>query len=100
MPGLYYLFSMLDEYQTVADLRKAGTITSREIVAAVDTFMRNPHAGPYHFASGYSLDIAVAAVALAPAPEAKAGQGRQDKTYRNAVTVAVMLARPTPPGSA
>jgi hypothetical protein len=88
---------MLDEHQNIAHLRKAGTITSQEIVAAVDTFMRNPYAGPYHFSSGHSLDIAVATVALAPAPEAKSGQGRQDKTYRNAVTVAVMLARPTPP---
>ncbi|WP_267424316.1 hypothetical protein [Methylobacterium sp. GC_Met_2] len=43
---------------TLADLRKAGIITSQEIVAAIDLYLRDPAAGSYRFASGHSLDIA------------------------------------------
>ena len=43
---------------TLADLRKAGIVSSFEIVAAIDAYMRDPAAGPYRFASGHSLDIA------------------------------------------
>lgn len=43
---------------TLADLREAGTVTSLEIVAAIDAYIRNPAAGPYRFANGYSLDLA------------------------------------------
>lgn len=43
----------------VADLRKAGIISSQEIVAAIDLYLQDPAAGPFRFASGLSLDIAV-----------------------------------------
>ncbi|WP_244491801.1 hypothetical protein [Methylobacterium sp. Leaf361] len=43
---------------TLANLRKAGVITSREIVAAIDPYMLDPATGPYLFSSGHSLDIA------------------------------------------
>lgn len=82
---------------TIGDLRKAGTITSLEIVAAVDAYVHNPAVGPYRFASGYSLDIAAA---LDAAPEAAAMIGRtgpKEKALRNAVTAVVMKAHPTRP---
>lgn len=49
---------MAAEPPTVADLRKAGIISSQEVFAAIDAYMHNPNAGPYRFASGHSLDIA------------------------------------------
>jgi hypothetical protein len=50
---------MAAEPPTVADLRKAGTISSQEVVAGIDAYMRNPAAGPYRFVSGHSFDFAV-----------------------------------------
>lgn len=83
---------MASAHPTFADLRKAGTISSTEIVAAVDLYMRDPNIGPYRFASGHSIDIA-AAVAASPGFHAlKAKPGPQEKTFRNAVTAAVMSA--------
>jgi hypothetical protein len=82
---------------TVADLRKAGTISSLEIVAAVDAYMRDANAGPYRSNSGHSIDLA-AAVAASPVINKLHGQsGPQDRAFRNAVTALVMLVRPTPP---
>jgi hypothetical protein len=46
---------MAAEPRTVAE---AGTISSREVVAAIDAYMLNPAAGPYRFISGHSLDLA------------------------------------------
>jgi hypothetical protein len=43
---------------TLADLRRAGIITSHEVVAALDLYLREPAAGPYRFTSGHSIDIA------------------------------------------
>ena len=81
---------------TLADLRKAGVIGSREIVAAIDAYMRDPAAGPYRFPSGYSLDLA-AIVASSPGLEREERAGPQEKTFRNALAVAIMAACPTPP---
>ena len=58
--------SMAAEPRTVAELRKAGTISSQEVVAAIDAYMLNPAAGPYRFVSGHSLDLA-ALVNVSPA---------------------------------
>ncbi|MBE7182739.1 MAG: hypothetical protein INR71_16285, partial [Terriglobus roseus] len=43
---------------TLADLRRSGTISSFEIVAAIDAYMRDPAGGPYRFPSGHTLDLA------------------------------------------
>lgn len=51
---------------TIADLRRAGRITSYEIVAAIDLYLRDPAAGPYRFTSGHSIDVA-ALVRASPA---------------------------------
>lgn len=81
---------------TLADLRKAGVIGSREIVAAIDAYMRDPDAGPYRFPSGHSLDLAaIVAASLGLDREERAGP--QEKTFRNALAVAIMAASPTPP---
>lgn len=82
---------------TLADLRKAGVITSQEIVAAIDVYMRDPGAGLYRFPSGHSLDLA-AIVTASPGLDRKERAGPQEKTFRNGLAVAIMAARPTPPG--
>ena len=77
---------------TLADLRRAGTISSTEIVAAIDLYMRDPEAGPYQFASGHSVDIAAAVAASPETLELKARPGPQEKTFRIAVTATIMAA--------
>ena len=79
---------------TLTDLRKAGTITSLEIVAAVDAYIRDPGAGPYRFASGHSLDIAAAVASSGEFAELAARSGPKEKTLRTAVTTIAMTARP------
>ncbi|WP_409567497.1 hypothetical protein [Methylobacterium sp. J-030] len=86
---------MAAERPTVADLRRAGTINSSEIVAAVDLYIRDPDTGPYRFASGHSVDIAAAVAASPEISELKGKPGSQEKTFRNAVTAAVMAAHVT-----
>lgn len=81
---------------TLADLRKAGVIGSREIVAAIDAYMRAPGAGPYRFPSGHSLDLA-AIVAASPGLDREERAGPQEKTFRNGLAIAIMAACPTPP---
>ena len=81
---------------TVADLRKAGTITSREIVAAIDAYMLDPAAGPHRFPSGHSLDLA-AIVRATPTLGPVERSGPQEKTFRNGLAVAIMAARPIEP---
>ena len=81
---------------TVADLRRAGVITSQEIVAAIDTYMRDPKASPYRFPSGHSLDIA-AIVSATPALDRVERAGPQEKTFRNGLATAIMAARPLKP---
>ena len=79
---------------TLADLRKAGIVSSREVVAAIDTYMRDPAAGPYRFPSGHSLDIA-AIVDATPNLKRVERAGPQEKTFRNGLAVAIMAAHPT-----
>ncbi|WP_342111536.1 hypothetical protein [Methylobacterium sp. SI9] len=87
---------MPDTPPTVADLRKAGIITSHEVVAAIDAYIRAPTAGPYRFASGHSLDVS-ALVDASPALE-KVGRSRPlDAGIRTALAAAIMAARPTLP---
>jgi hypothetical protein len=81
---------------TLADLRKAGVIGSREIVAAIDSYMLDPDAGPYRFPSGHSLDLA-GIVDATPALVRVERAGPQEKTFRNALAVAIMAACPIPP---
>ena len=82
---------------TVADLRRSGRISSQEIVAAIDLYMRDPAAGPYRFASGHSLDVAaLVASSISPAEVANRA-GPQEKTFRNAVAAVVMAAHPMVP---
>ena len=84
------------EPSTLADLRKAGVITSREIVAAIDAYMLNPAAGAYRFPSGHSLDLA-SIVDATPALRCTERAGPKEKTFRNALAVAIMAAYPTWP---
>ena len=81
---------------TLADLRKGGIITSVEIVAAIDAYMRDPTAGPYRFPSGHSLDLA-AIVSATAALQRVERAGPQEKTFRNGLATAIMAARPTAP---
>ena len=82
---------------TLADLRKAGTITSLEIVAAIDAYMLDPAAGLYCFASGYTLDVASSVLAALGDVGATERSSPQAKAFRNRVAVAVMAACPSPP---
>ncbi|MET3414955.1 hypothetical protein [Methylobacterium sp. 1030] len=82
---------------TLAALRKAGTITSFEIVAAIDAYMLDATARPHRFASGHSLDVATVMTAWPEAEELRGGHGPQLKAFRNAVAIALMAARPSPP---
>ena len=88
--------TMLAGSSTLADLRKAGIITSREIVAAIDAYMLEPAAGPYRFPSGHSLDLA-AIVRATPTLGPVERSGPQEKTFRNGLAIAVMAAKPTSP---
>lgn len=78
---------------TVADLRRAGTVSSSEIVAAIDRYMRDPAAGPYRFTSGHGVDIAAAVAASPDLAELRGSPGPQGKTLRHAVTVIAMAAQ-------
>ena len=81
---------------TLADLRRTGIINSQEIVAAIDTYMRDPKAGPYRFRSGHTLDMATI-VEATPALKRVERAGPQEKTFRNGLATAIMTARPTAP---
>lgn len=81
---------------TIADLRRAGVITSHEVVAAIDAYMRDPASGPYRFASGHSLDVG--ALMNTSSALKKAGRSRPlDAGIRTALAAAIMAAHPTPP---
>lgn len=81
---------------TLADLRRAGIVTSQEIVAAIDVYVRDPAAGPYCFHSGHSLDLA--AIVSATPTLARVERARlQDKTFRNGLATAIMAAQPIAP---
>jgi hypothetical protein len=82
---------------TLTDLRKAGTITSVEIVAAIDAYVTDPAAGPYRFASGHCIDIAKAVEASPEFAEMAARTGPKEKTLRTAVTTVAMSAEVIPP---
>ena len=92
---LQYGAVMPDKPCTLADLRKAGTIDSLEIVAAVDAYIRDPAAGPYHFASGRSLDIAAAVASSSEFTEMAARSETKEKIFRTAVATIVMTMQPT-----
>ena len=81
---------------TLADLRKAGVVSSQEIIAAIDVYLQDPKAGPYRFASGHSVDIA-ALVNATPAFGAVDRSGPQEKAFRTVLAAAVMSAYPTSP---
>ncbi|MCJ2136221.1 hypothetical protein MKK69_19560, partial [Methylobacterium sp. J-026] len=66
---------------TLADRPKAGVVTSQEIVAAIDVYLRDPMAGPSRFDSGHSVDIA-ALVNATPAFGAVDRSGPQEKVFR------------------
>jgi hypothetical protein len=80
------------KHLTFADLRKAGTITSVEIVAAIDAYVTNSTTGPYCFASGHSVDIAKAINASCEFAKMVARSGPKEKTFRAAVTTVAMRA--------
>jgi hypothetical protein len=81
---------------TLADLRKAGIVSSQEIVAAIDVYLRDPAARPYRFVSGHSLDIA-SLVSATPAFGMVDRSGPQEKAFRTVLAAAVMSAHPTAP---
>ncbi|MCJ2100272.1 hypothetical protein [Methylobacterium sp. E-046] len=80
----------------VADLRRAGRISSQEIVAAIDAYMRDPAAGRHRFPSGHTLDIATI-VEATPSLKREERAGPQEKTLRNGLATAIMAAHPTKP---
>ena len=82
---------------TGADLRKAGRINSREIVAAIDAYMHNPMVASYRFSSGHNLDVgALVATTVSPVEVANRA-GSQEKTFWNVVATAIIVARPLEP---
>jgi hypothetical protein len=83
---------------TLADLRKAGLITSREIVAAIDRYVLDPTSGPYRFVSGHSVDIAAAVEASPGQFNLSRRLGPHEKSLRNAIATIVMAAHVTSPG--
>ncbi|RYY18018.1 hypothetical protein FV242_33640 [Methylobacterium sp. WL64] len=87
---------MRDRPSTIADLRKAGRISSQEIVAAIDAYMRDPATGPYRFASGHSLDLA-ALVSASPAFVMVERSGPHEKGFRTVLAAAIMAAHPMEP---
>ena len=81
---------------TLADLRRAGVITSQEVVAAIDAYMHNPAAEPCRFASGHSLDLATIVNELPTA--AMSDPSRLPRNaFRIALAAAIMAAYPTAP---
>ncbi|MCJ2094944.1 hypothetical protein MKK67_20920 [Methylobacterium sp. J-072] len=89
--------TMQAELLTIADLRRTGCISSLEIVAAIDAYMRDPTAGPYRFAGGHRLDVAALVASTVSPAEVASRAGPQEKTFRNAIAAAVMAAHPTVP---
>jgi hypothetical protein len=85
------------EQSTLAELRRAGTIGSREVVAAIDAYMVDPAASPYRFVSGHSLDIAALVALTLDRTEFVSQAGPQVKAFRTKVAEIVMAAHPTPP---
>lgn len=81
---------------TLADLRKAGVISSQEVVAAIDAYLRDPTAEPYRFGSGHSLDVA-ALVNATPKLATMDRVGPQERVFRIALAAAIMAAHPTQP---
>lgn len=84
---------MAAEPRTVAELRQAGTISSQEVVAAIDAYMRNPAAGPYRFISGHSLDLA-ALVNASPAFAMFERSRPLEAAFRMARAAVIMAAHP------
>jgi hypothetical protein len=84
------------EPPTVADLRRVGRISSQEVVAAIDAYMRDPTVGLYRFASGHTLDLK-ALVAASPAFVSADRSRPLEAGIRTALAAAIMAARPTPP---
>ena len=82
---------------TVADLRRVGRISSQEVVAAIDVYLRDPTAGPYRFASGHSLDIAALVTSGVSSEQIAPRSGPQENAFRIALAAAIMSACPTPP---
>lgn len=87
---------MAAEPPTVAELRKAGTISSQEVVAAIDAYMRNPAAGLYRFISGHSLDLA-ALVNASPAFAMLDRSRPLEAAFRIELATVVMAAHPVAP---
>ncbi|MGT2488606.1 hypothetical protein ACU4GA_27195 [Methylobacterium oryzae CBMB20] len=58
--------------------------------------MREPAASPYRFPSCHSLDLA-ALVASSPGLDREEWAAPEEKTFRNALAVAIMAASPAPP---
>ncbi|MBP1181427.1 hypothetical protein [Methylobacterium sp. PvR107] len=87
---------MAAEPRTLAELRKAGIISSQEVVVAIDAYMLNPSARPYRFASGHILDLA--ALVNASPVFATVGRSRPlDAGFRTALAAAMMAAHPVAP---
>ena len=91
---------MTKKIPSVADLRRAGTISSVEIVAAITAYMNDPKGEPYRFASGHSLCVSEVMGAMPGLAGMTNRGGLQEKTQRVVVAAAVMAACPTPLESA
>jgi hypothetical protein len=78
----------------VGELRKAAEVTDQEVDAAVDTYLANPKAEPFRFASGYEIDVAAAVNAHGPSKAAATDPDRPAKFKRTMVRTAILLAHP------
>jgi hypothetical protein len=85
------------EPSTLAALRRAGIVSSQEIVAAIDAYMRDPAVGPYRFASGHTLDIPALVGTTLDRVEFTGQPGPQEKAYRTKVAAIIIAASPRLP---
>ena len=76
-------------------MRRKAIVTDAEIAAAVETYLADPKAGPFEFASGHALDVGAAVDEHRPAKAALAGKGTSETFRRTMVRTAVILATPS-----
>ena len=85
------------EPSTLAALRRAGIVSSQEVVAAIDAYMRDPAVSPYPFTSGHSIDVPALVGTVLDRVEFTGQPGPQEKAYRMTVVEIIMASYPRLP---
>ena len=85
---------MTESPPTVGDLVKAKAITPNEIEAAVEAVLNGRTEAPYHFADGWSLDLAEAVNGHPFANRALEGIGGTDGFQRIMARTAILMGWP------